>query len=66
MSRTTHTYDGDTAAGELILAEAGGRTRTLPDDRSRLQRGGPAQSVVRLPVETLQDLTEAVPEPLPR
>ena len=26
-----------------------------------LQRGGPAQSVVRLPVETLQDLTEAVP-----
>ena len=30
--RTTHTYEWDTAAGELILAEAGGRTRTLPDD----------------------------------
>lgn len=30
--RTTHTYEWDTAAGELILAEAGGRTRALPDD----------------------------------
>ena len=30
--RTTHTYEWDTAAGEMILAEAGGRTRTLPDD----------------------------------
>lgn len=30
--RTTHTYEWDTAAGELILAEAGGVTRTLPDD----------------------------------
>lgn len=29
--RTTHTYEWDTAAGELILAEAGGSTRTLPD-----------------------------------
>ena len=28
--RTTHTYERDTAAGELILAEAGGSTRTLP------------------------------------
>ncbi len=32
--RTTHTYEWDTAAGELILAEAGGSTRTLPDDRA--------------------------------
>ena len=32
--RTTHTYEWDTAAGELILAEAGGSTRTLPDGRS--------------------------------
>lgn len=31
--RTTHTYEWDTAAGELILAEAGGSTRSLPDDR---------------------------------
>lgn len=31
--RTTHTYEWDTAAGELILAEAGGSTRTLPDGR---------------------------------
>ena len=31
--RTTHTYEWDTAAGELILAEAGGTTRSLPDDR---------------------------------
>lgn len=30
--RTTHTYEWDTAAGELILAEAGGMTRTLPQD----------------------------------
>ena len=29
--RTTHTYEWDTAAGELILAEAGGSTRSLPD-----------------------------------
>ncbi|MBE6195687.1 MAG: 3'(2'),5'-bisphosphate nucleotidase CysQ [Rikenellaceae bacterium] len=28
--RTTHTYEWDTAAGELILAEAGGETRSLP------------------------------------
>lgn len=27
--RTTHTYEWDTAAGELILAEAGGETRAL-------------------------------------
>ncbi len=30
--RTTHTFEWDTAAGELILAEAGGSTRTLPDN----------------------------------
>jgi len=30
--RTTPTYEWDTAAGELILAEAGGSTRTLPDN----------------------------------
>ena len=30
--RTTHTYEWDTAAGELILSEAGGTTRSLPDD----------------------------------
>ncbi len=30
--RTTHTYEWDTAAGELILAEAGGSTLALPDD----------------------------------
>lgn len=29
--RTTHTYEWDTAAAELILAEAGGVTRSLPD-----------------------------------
>ena len=29
--RTTHTYEWDTAAGELILAEAGGETRSLAD-----------------------------------
>lgn len=32
--RTTHTYEWDTAAGELILSEAGGATRSLPDDRA--------------------------------
>ncbi len=31
--RTTHTYEWDTAAGELILSEAGGATRALPEDR---------------------------------
>ena len=31
--RTTHTYEWDTAAGELILLEAGGRTESLPDGR---------------------------------
>ncbi len=30
--RTTNTYEWDTAAGELILAEAGGSTRSLPTD----------------------------------
>ncbi len=30
--RTTRTMEWDTAAGELILAEAGGSTRTLPGD----------------------------------
>ena len=34
--RTTHTYEWDTAAGELILAEAGGSTRTLPGDGALL------------------------------
>ena len=29
--RTSTTYEWDTAAGELILAEAGGSTRTLPE-----------------------------------
>lgn len=29
--RTTHTYEWDTAAGELILAEAGGITESYPD-----------------------------------
>ena len=29
--RTTNTYEWDTAAAELILAEAGGTTRSLPD-----------------------------------
>ena len=29
--RTTHTYEWDTAAGELILSEAGGSTRAYPD-----------------------------------
>ena len=30
--RTTRTYEWDTAAGELILTEAGGVVRSLPDD----------------------------------
>lgn len=30
--RTTYTYEWDTAAGELILSEAGGSTRALPTD----------------------------------
>lgn len=30
--RTTFTYEWDTAAGEIILAEAGGCTRSYPDD----------------------------------
>lgn len=29
--RTTHTFEWDTAAGELILSEAGGLTQALPD-----------------------------------
>lgn len=29
--RTTHTYEWDTAAGELILSESGGETRSLPN-----------------------------------
>ncbi len=29
--RPTHPYEWDTAAGELILAEAGGKTHSLPD-----------------------------------
>ncbi len=32
--RTTHTMEWDTAAGELILAEAGGTTRSLPTDQA--------------------------------
>ena len=28
--RTTHTYEWDTAAGELVLSEAGGTSRSLP------------------------------------
>ena len=31
--RTTHTYEWDTAAAELILAEAGGVTLSLPDNK---------------------------------
>lgn len=31
--RTTSTYEWDTAAGELILSEAGGETLSLPDYR---------------------------------
>lgn len=55
--RTTHTYEWDTAAGEMIL----GRGRRQHPHASRrpgaaLQRGGPPQSVVRLPVEVLEDI----------
>ncbi len=32
--RTSNTYEWDTAAGELILAEAGGSTRSLPTNES--------------------------------
>ena len=31
--RTTNTYEWDSAAGELILAEAGGRTLSYPDGK---------------------------------
>ena len=31
--RTSPTYEWDTAAGELILSEAGGQTRSLPEGR---------------------------------
>ena len=31
--RTSPTYEWDTAAGELVLSESGGQTRSLPDDR---------------------------------
>lgn len=34
--RTTHTYEWDTAAGELILHEAGGLTRSLPEGKPLL------------------------------
>ena len=34
--RTTHTYEWDTAAAELILSEAGGYTRSLPDHQPLL------------------------------
>ena len=34
--RTTSTYEWDTAAAELILSEAGGATRSLPEDRPLL------------------------------
>ena len=34
--RTTHTYEWDTAAAELILSEAGGYTRSLPDHKPLL------------------------------
>lgn len=34
--RTTHTYEWDTAAAELILSEAGGVTRSLPDKKPLL------------------------------
>ena len=37
--RTTHTYEWDTAAGELILQEAGGRTETLPEGRELRYNG---------------------------
>ena len=45
--RTTHTYEWDTAAGELILAEAGGSTRTLPDG---ICNSGWPESDRRMPV----------------
>ena len=32
--RTTNTYEWDTAAGELILAEAGGSTRSYPEGKA--------------------------------
>jgi 3'(2'), 5'-bisphosphate nucleotidase len=32
--RTTHTYEWDTAAGELILAESGGVTESYPDRKA--------------------------------
>lgn len=32
--RTTHTYEWDTAAGELILSESGGETLSLPEKSS--------------------------------
>jgi 3'(2'), 5'-bisphosphate nucleotidase len=32
--RTTHTYEWDTAAGELILAESGGITESYPDRKA--------------------------------
>ena len=57
MSARRIPYEWDTAAGELILAEAGGRTRTLPDDGVlRYNEKRPAQPVVRLPVEVLRDI----------
>ena len=34
--RTTHTYEWDTAAAELILSEAGGTTLSLPDHKPLL------------------------------
>ena len=34
--RTTHTYEWDTAAGELILREAGGSTSALPSEEALL------------------------------
>ncbi len=34
--RTTHTYEWDTAAGELILREAGGQTYSLPEEQPLL------------------------------
>lgn len=34
--RTTNTYEWDTAAGELILAEAGGKTVSFPDGKPLL------------------------------
>ena len=41
--RTSPTYEWDTAAGELILSEAGGQTRSLPEGRElRYNEGGPS------------------------